>query len=314
MRRGRAALGGFSARTGKLQFMRDRLVMATAADGSVSVVAGITTSLVAETSERHQMSPTASVAVGRLTTAAALLGANLKGRERLSLQVNGSGAIGGIVAEVSTLPDHTVGVRAYAHHPQADVPPTEDGRVNVGELVGRGKLLVTRSYEVGQPYTGIVNLITGEIASDVAAYFAYSEQVPSVVAIGVHLDVSGVRAAGGVIAHVLPGASEATIGQLERNANTMDPVTAQLLGGSEPERIIERICQGMSPKRLREYDVLFACRCTREKVETALLGLGHDELVKMAEEQPQTEATCEYCKRIWVLSAAEVSRLASKIR
>jgi molecular chaperone Hsp33 len=294
--------------------MRDRLVTATASDGTIALVAGITTNLVAEMLERHRMSPTASVAVGRLITAAALLGANLKGRERLSLQVNGSGPIGGIVAEVSTLPDHTVGTRAYAHHPQADVPPTEDGRFNVAGLVGRGKLLVTRSYEVGQPYTGIVNLITGEIASDVAAYFAYSEQVPSVVAIGVHLDNSGVRAAGGVIAHVLPGADDATIGQLEHNANAMDPVTAQLLAGTEPEGIIERICAGMSPKRLREYDALFACRCTREKVETALLGLGHDELVKMAEEQPETEATCEYCKRIWKLSSAEVSQLASRIR
>ena len=294
--------------------MRDRLVTATAGDGTVALVAGITTKLAEETRERHRMSPTASVAVGRLATAAALLGANLKGRERLSLQVSGSGAIGGVVAEVTMLPDHTVGARAYAHHPQADVPLTGDGKFNVAELVGRGKLLVTRSYEVGQPYTGIVNLITGEIASDVAAYFAYSEQVPSVVAIGVHLDHSGVRAAGGVIAHVLPGASEETIGRLEANANAMDPVTTQLLAGTEPEGIFERICAGMSPKRLREYDVLFACRCTREKVETALLGLGHDELVKMSQEQPQTEATCEFCKRTWVLSSAEVSRLAARIR
>lgn len=294
--------------------MHDRLVTATAADGTVAVVAGITTKLAAETRERHAMSPTGSVAVGRLVTAAALLGANLKGRERLSLQVSGSGSIGGIVAEVMMLPDHTVGARAFAHHPHADVPPTADGRFNVAELVGRGKLLVTRSYEVGQPYTGIVNLITGEIASDVAAYFAYSEQVPSVVAIGVHLDREGVRAAGGVVAHVLPGASEETIGQLESNSNAMNPVTTQILDGARPEDVIERICAGMSPKRLREYDVLFACRCTREKVETALLGLGHDELVKMSQEQPETEATCEFCKRIWRLSSDEVSNLAAKIR
>jgi molecular chaperone Hsp33 len=294
--------------------MRDRLVTASAADGTVALVAGITTKLVAETRERHGTSPTASVAIGRLITAAALVGANLKGRERLSLQVSGSGTIGGIVAEVTMLPDHTVGARAYAHHPTADLPPTADGKFNVAELVGRGKLLVTKSYEVGQPYTGIVNLITGEIASDVAAYFAYSEQVPSVVAIGVHLDQSGVRVAGGVVAHVLPGASEETIGRLEENANSMDPVTTQILAGVEPEGIIERICAGMPPKRLREYDVIFACRCTREKVETALLGLGHDELVKIAEEQPTTEAKCEFCKRVWQLSADEVSNLAARIR
>lgn len=294
--------------------MRDRLVTASAADGTVALVAGITTKLVAETRERHGTSPTASVAVGRLITAAALLGANLKGRERLSLQITGSGTIGGLVADVMMLPDHTVGARAYAHHPHADLPPTADGKFNVSELVGRGKLLVTKSYEVGQPYTGIVNLITGEIASDVAAYFAYSEQVPSVVAIGVHLDQSGVRAAGGVVAHVLPGASEDTIARLEDNSNAMDPITTQVLAGVEPEGIIERICAGMSPKRLREYDVLFACRCTREKVETALLGLGHDELVKIAQEQPTTEATCEFCKRVWKLSADEVNNLAARIR
>jgi molecular chaperone Hsp33 len=294
--------------------VRDRLVTASAADGTVALVAGITTNLVAETRERHGTSSTASVAIGRLITAAALVGANLKGRERLSLQVSGSGTIGGVVAEVMMLPDHTVGARAYAHHPEADVPLTSDGRFNVAELVGRGKLLVTKSYEVGQPYTGIVNLITGEIASDVAAYFAYSEQVPSVVAIGVHLDQSGVRAAGGVIAHVLPGASDETIGLLEANANAMNLITSQILAGVEPEGMIERIAAGMATKRSREYDLIFACRCTREKVETALLGLGHDELVKIAQEQPTTEATCEFCKRVWKLSASEVTNLAERIR
>ena len=159
-----------------------------------------------------------------------------------------------------------------------------------------------------------MNLVTGEIASDVAAYFAYSEQVPSVVAIGVHLDQSGVRAAGGVIAHVLPGASDETIGNLEDNANRMNAITSQILAGVEPEGMIERIAAGMLTKRSREYDLIFACRCTREKVETALLGLGHDELVKIAQEQPSTEATCEFCKRVWKLSASEVSDLAARIR
>ncbi|MBV8600588.1 MAG: Hsp33 family molecular chaperone HslO, partial [Candidatus Eremiobacteraeota bacterium] len=188
-----------------------------------------------------------------------------------------------------------------------------DDRFNVRELVGRGKLLVTKSYEVGQPYSGIVNLVSGEIASDVAAYFAYSEQVPSVVALGVHLDYTGVRVAGGVIAHVLPGASDDAIGELEANANAMDPVTTQLLRGDGPEAMIAAIAGRMPTKRLRAYDVLFACRCTREKVETALLGLGQDELRKIAQEQSQTEATCEFCKRIWVLSSAEVSTLAAKL-
>jgi molecular chaperone Hsp33 len=293
--------------------MHDRLVAAGAADGTVSIVAGVTTNLVAETRQRHAVSATATVAIGRLITAAALMGVNLKGRERLSLQVTGSGPIGGIVAEVTMLPDHTVGARAYAHHPAVDVPLTDEGRFDVAGLVGRGKLLVTKSYEVGQPYSGIVNLVSGEIASDVAAYFAYSEQIPSVVAIGVHLDHTGVRAAGGVMANVLPGASDDTIGRLEANANAMDAITTQLLAGAEPEGLIEAIAAGIPVKKLREYDVIFVCRCTREKVETALLGLGRDELVKIAQEQAQTEATCEFCKRVWTLSSAEVSNLAARM-
>ena len=293
--------------------MRDRLVTASAADGTIAVVAGITTNLVAEARERHHLTPTASVAVGRLITAAALLGPGLKGRERLSLQIRSDGPIGGIVADIMNLPDHTVGARAYTHNPDADVPLTADGRFDVRTLVGRGKLHVIKSYDVGQPYSGIVNLVSGEIASDVAAYFAYSEQIPSVVALGVHYDASGVRTAGGVIAHVLPGATDDAIEHLEANVNAMDPVTVQLLHGVEPEGIVDAVCAGMQARTSLDYDVVFACRCTREKVETALLGLGYDELVKIAQEQPQTEATCEFCKRSYVLSSDEVRELAARV-
>jgi len=294
--------------------MRDRLVAATAADGTIALIAGITTDLVAETQARHELPPTAAVAVGRLVTAAALLGPNLKGRERISLQIASDGPIEGMIAEVMTLPDHAVGVRGYARNPRADLPLTSEGGFDVRRLVGRGKLQVTKSHEVGQPYVGIVNLATSEIGGDVAAYFAYSEQVPSVVAVGVHLDAGGVRAAGGVMAHVLPGAADETIGRLEENANRMDPVTVQLTQGGEAEALADAICAGLPAKWIGEYDVLFACRCTREKVETALLGLGPDELLKIAREQPQTEATCEFCRRTWVLSSAEVSDLAGRMR
>ena len=294
--------------------MRDRLVTASAANATIALVAGVTTHLVAETRERHQLAATATVAVGRLITAAALLGASLKGRERLSLQITSNGPIKGIVADVMTLPDHTVGARAYARVPSADIALTPDGRFDVRTLVGDGKLNVTKSYEVGQPYNGVVNLVSGEIGADVAAYFAYSEQIPSVVALGVHMDNGGVRTAGGVIAQIMPGAGAETVTKLEANANAMDPVTVQLLRRADPEVIMEAICEGMQPRRLRDYDLLFACRCTREKVEKALLVLGHDELIKIASEQPQTEATCEFCKHTWVLSSAEVTELAARVK
>jgi molecular chaperone Hsp33 len=159
----------------------------------------------------------------------------------------------------------------------------------------------------------VVSLVSGEIADDIAAYLANSEQIPSVVALGEVVETGAVRA-GGLIAQVLPGAEDDAIAHLERNAKGMEPLTQQLARGVDPEGIVDALCAGLVPKRLRDYDVLFACQCTREKVEAALLSLGRDELVKMAAERPETEATCEFCKRTYILSAAEVEGLAARTK
>ena len=141
--------------------------------------------------------PTASAAVGRLLTAAALLGASLNGRERLTLQIAGDGPIGRITADAWSTGPHAVGARAYARNGRADVPLNARGKFDVARVVGEGSLQVTKSYEIGQPYSGIVPLVSGEIGDDVAAYLANSEQIPSVVALGVLADPGGIRAAGG---------------------------------------------------------------------------------------------------------------------
>ncbi len=180
-------------------------------------------------------------------------------------------------------------------------------------VVGSGSLQVTSSYEVGQPYSGITPLASGEIGDDVAAYLANSQQIPSVVALGVLADPSGIRAAGGVIAQIMPGADESTIAALERNAGAMAAVTTQIVGGADPEALLRAVAGDLELKLFDRYEARFDCRCTREKVETALLGLGKDELAKIAREQPQTEATCDFCKVRYVLSADEVRALATRL-
>ncbi len=198
--------------------MADRIITATAVDGSFSIVAGITTELVRETQRRNALAPTASAAVGRLLTGAALLGASLKGREKLSLQIAGDGPLAThrrrrrtFARRTMQTADDEIGARAYTRNPNVDLPLNADGKFDVSGAVGSGYLQATRSFEVGQPYVGIVELRSGEIGEDLAAYLAKSEQIPSVVALGVLANPRGIKAAGGIIAQVLPGANEATI-------------------------------------------------------------------------------------------------------
>jgi molecular chaperone Hsp33 len=291
----------------------DRIVTATAERGTVALVAGITTALVAEARERHDLAPTASAAVGRLLTAAALLGTSLRGRERLTLRVVGDGPVGAITADAWSAGEGIVGARGYARNPSADVPLNALGKFDVACVVGSGTLQVTKTYEVGQPYSGVVPLASGEIGEDVAAYLANSEQIPSIVALGVLAYPAGIRAAGGAIAQVMPGAADSTVAALEAAAAAMAPVTTQIAAGADPEALLRALSGALELKVLERYDVAFDCLCTREKVETALLGLGKDELNKIAREQPETEARCEFCAKRYVLTADEVSALTSRL-
>jgi molecular chaperone Hsp33 len=292
----------------------DRVVTASAASGTVSFVAGTTTELVREAQLRHDLAPTASAAVGRLITAAALLGASLKGRERLTLQIVGDGPIGSIVADAWNAGPDAIAARGYARHPGADLPLNARGKFDVSRVIGNGQLQVTKTYEVGRPYVGIVPLESGEIGDDIASYLANSQQIPSVVALGVLADQDGIRSAGGVIAQLLPGADDATIALLEANAAAMPPVTTQIVDGADARALIERLAEGLALRpHEHEFSATFDCRCSRERVERALIGLGRDELLKMARELPETEATCDFCKRRYVLTAAEVEGLVEKL-
>ncbi len=293
-------------------FMPDLLVSASAPEAGIAIAAAITTDLVTEIRRRHDLSPVATAATGRLTTGATLFGVSLKGSERITLQITGDGPIGSIAADAWLLEPDVLGARGFARNPYPDLPLNAAGKFDVAGVIGEGSLQVTKSYEVGQPYVGVVPLYSGEIAEDIASYLVNSEQIPSVVALGVLANPDGVLAAGGVLAQVLPGADDRAIAALEERALAMPPVTTLIRDGADAHALLHALAGSTQVRMQRSLAIRFACTCTREKVEAALLGMGAEELRALAAERSESEATCEFCKKAYVFTAAELRELAER--
>ena len=285
--------------------MSDHIASALAAGDSVRIVAARTTAMVTHAQERHGCSPTVTAALGRLLSGAALMGVSLKGRERITLQVNGDGPVRALVAEVRA----GGRVRGYPLRPRAELPLNRSGKFDVGGIVGRGFLHVTRAFDTGQPYTSAVPLVTGEIGDDLARYFAHSEQVPSVVGVGVLANPRGVIAAGGFFAHLLPGADENAIGVLEDNVRALPHVSSLIRDGASPEEIVQRVAGRLSLHAMHVAPVAFACACDRERVTRVLVGLGPAELDQMAGTDHDTEVTCDFCGQRYYFSPQEIGAL-----
>jgi molecular chaperone Hsp33 len=286
-------------------------VAAALADGdSVRIVAARTTHLVSEAKDRHGCSPTVTAALGRLLTGAALMGSTLKGKERITLQVTGDGPVGAIVADVAA----GGRVRGYPLRPGVERPLNGLGKFDVGGLIGRGFLHVTRTFDTGLPYTSAVPLATGEIGDDLAHFFAHSEQIPTVVAVGVLANPEGVLAAGGVLAQVLPGADETVIDVLETGARAMPQVSSLVREGLSPEELVGQIAGALHPRIADVQPVAFSCHCDRNRVVKALVGLGHDALVAMASGKDDTEATCDFCKRRYFFAPQEIQAILDSAR
>lgn len=272
---------------------------------SVRIVGARTTTTVSNAQERHGCSPTVTAALGRLLTGAALMGTFLKGRERITLQINGNGPVRALVAEV------VAGgrVRGYPLHPRAELPLNARGKFDVAGVVGSGFLHVTRAFDTGMPYTSAVPLATGEIGDDLAQYFAQSEQVASVVGVGVLANPRGVIAAGGFLAHLLPGASDETVGILEDNVRNLPHVSSLIRDGVTPEEIVERVAGNLSARVTQFTPISFACTCHRERVARVLIGLGPSELDQMANAENETEVTCDFCGQRYYFSPQEIREL-----
>ncbi len=290
----------------------DRVVSAVPPGSGLAFAAVVATRSVAEMRCRHDSSPTATAAMGRLLAASALFGISLAPHEWVTLRIAGDGPVGSFGADSRLLDDGTIGARAYAANPLAELPPNALGKADVAGIVGNGTLHVTKSYAIGQPYNGVVPLMTGEIAEDVAFYLANSEQIPSVVALGVLMGPEGVRAAGGVMAQVLPGADAAAVDRLEERALALAAPARSIADGADAWALLEMLA-GDEPLRSRhELGLRFACPCTLERVERALLGLGEDALVEMAASGESTEAFCDFCRERYLIEPSAIARLVGE--
>lgn len=283
----------------------DYAASALAAGDTVRVVAARTTALVSEAQARHGCSPTVTAALGRLLTGAALIGSSSSGHERITLQVDADGPVRGLVAEVR--PGGRV--RGYPGRPGADVPLSAAGKFDVGTVVGRGFLNVTRIYETGQPYTSAVPLQTGEIGDDLAYFFAHSEQIPSVVAVGVLANPQGVLAAGGILAQLLPGADLDVTAALKKAAGTLPHVSGLVRRGLTPEQLVNEFAGGLNPRVTHLQPLEFACRCNRERVTKVVVGLGRAELSAIARAREDTEVRCDFCAQRYCFTAAEIQEI-----
>jgi len=292
--------------------MGDYMVRATAAGERVRAIATVTTEMVEDARIRHATSATATAALGRTLTAAALLSAGLKDGQLVTLRVLGDGPAGSIITQA----DAAGRVRGYLMNPQADLPSTPARKLDVGGLVGRnGTLHVTRDLGMRTPYYGSAPLVSGEIAEDLAAYFARSEQVPSAVALGVLVGRDlRVLASGGLCVQALPGADPELVARLEARVRALPPITDLVAAGHTPEQLIEAALDGFASEAPSTGPVTFTCRCSRERVEGMLSVLGADELESLLAQEGQAEVTCRFCGDRYVLTEDEVRVLITALR
>ncbi|WP_438497446.1 Hsp33 family molecular chaperone HslO [Paenibacillus sp. IHBB 3054] len=281
---------------------RDRLVRGTALDGRVRAFAVRTTALVDELRRRHDTYPTATAALGRTVTAAAMMGAMLKGQEKLAVMVKGNGPIGQITAESNAFGE----VRGYVTNPHVHLPSNSLGKLDVAGAVGtEGFIDISKDLGMKEPYRGSVPIISGELGDDFTYYFAVSEQTPAAVGLGVLVETdNSVRVAGGFIVQLLPGLTDEEITEIERAVGSLPSVTALLEEGLEPEEMLRYLLP--DAVIMDELDINFVCQCSRERVEQTLVSLGEKELERLIEEDDQAEVVCHFCNEAYVFNKDEL--------
>ena len=285
-----------------------KIVRALSADGSVLCSAINSTDIVNEIFRIHKTTPVASAALGRLATAASIMGALLKGEDdTLTLRINGGGPSGNIVAAA----DYMGNVKCYAENPQVDLPLKPNGKLDVSGYVGtEGFLGVVKDLGLKEPYATQTPIISGEIAEDITSYFAVSEQIPTVCALGVLVDRDwSIKAAGGYIIQLVPPINEAAIDVIEKNIQNMQSVTALIESGMTSEEIALKGLDGLNGDILDSWEVEYRCGCSRERTERILMSLGAKELQKLSEEQDTTEVCCHFCDKKYSFTSEELKEL-----
>lgn len=292
--------------------MRDYIVRATAANAQIRAFAITSRETVEYARSAHDLSPVVTAALGRLMTGGVMMGSMLKGeKDLLTLQIKGAGPVRGLMVTA----DSQGNVKGYADNPQAMMPPSSAGKLDVGGVIGVGVLTVIKDMGLKEPYSSTIELKTGEIGDDLTYYFAASEQIPSCVALGVLMEKNNtVKQAGGFIIQLMPFTDEEVIGRLEEKLASLAPVTAMLEEGKTPEQILEAVLGDLGVEITDTLPVQFHCNCSKERVEKVLVSLGERELQDLIDAGKAVELNCHFCNTDYVFTVEELKKIRKTSR
>lgn len=277
-------------------------------DGSAFVIAADTTDVIAKAEQIHKTSAVNTAALGRLMTAASMMGDMLKGKDdSITLRINGGGPAGSIIA----VSDSGGNVRGYVQNPVVEIPLNSAGKLDVKGTVGTdGFLYVLKDLGMNEPYVGQTEIVSGEIAEDITNYYASSEQTPSVCALGVLVNPDlTVAAAGGFLIQLLPGCSDEIIDKIEYSVSDIEPVTTMLSKGMTADDIAKRALKNIKIDKLDENEIEYRCNCSRERVAAALVSTGRESLEEMADSGENTTVECHFCDKVYTFTPDDIRKL-----
>ncbi|WP_405343426.1 Hsp33 family molecular chaperone HslO [Ruminococcus sp.] len=289
----------------------DKIIRCITSDGAVMVSAIDSTDIAYKASVIHHTSPVASAALGRLLSAASMMGAQLKSsKSTLNIRFEGDGELGAFMA----VADSNGNVKGFVTNPDCPTTHYENGKLNVARAVGAGIISVMKDFGEGEPYIGKIPIVSGEIAEDITNYYATSEQIPTVCALGVLIDKdsSQVLLSGGLLIQLLPGADDSTIDKIEENVAKLDSVTTMLAKGLSALDMCKQALDGFEVEVLDEFEVKYVCGCSKEKIRALIASMPKEEIRSMIDENHGAEANCRFCNKRYTFTENELEELLKK--
>ena len=284
-----------------------KIIRCITSDGLVSAVCADTTDIVQTAVDYHKTYPVMTAALGRLLTATSMMGCVLKGENsKITVKIDCDGEAGGLTA----VSDSSGNPKGFVLNPMVDIPEKRKGKLDVGTAIGNGTLFVSKDIGLKEPYNGAVQLVSGEIAEDIAAYFVESEQIPTVCALGVLINPDlSINSAGGFIIQMLPAAGDDTADLIEKGLKDLPSVTSMLSEGKSILDIVKRVLCEFEVEVLEEHEISYKCDCSKERTDKILKSIGKDEILKLANEQEITEVDCHFCNKKYKYTSADLKNL-----